>query len=204
MDLGGARIAADPGGRSAAYLRKARTLHQSLTAAVDLGPRRAIPCPDGNGWSPRRPRIGDSNAAWSDVRSTVSHPRPSGRWRVSAILSSMSLDPVVTNPEHYKVVFENDRVRVLEYLDEPGHHTTPHRHPDSVMYTLTSFRRRLVSGGLERDVELSAGSVGWLPAQEHFGENIGDTPTHVLFVELKETVSTGAIEAASDLGPQSS
>jgi len=127
-----------------------------------------------------------------------------GRWCVSAILSSMSLDPVVTNPEQYKVVFENDRVRVLEYLDEPGHHTTPHRHPDSVMYTLTSFRRRLVSGGLERDVELSAGAVGWLSAQEHSGENIGDTPTHVLFVELKETVSTGGIEAASDLGPQSS
>jgi hypothetical protein len=52
----------------------------------------------------------------------------------------MSLDPVVTNPEHYKVVFENDRVRVLEYLDEPGHQTTPHRHPDSVMYTLCCSR----------------------------------------------------------------
>lgn len=116
----------------------------------------------------------------------------------------MSLDPVATNPEHYRVVFENDRVRVLEYVDEPGHRTTPHRHPDSVMYTLTSFRRRLVSGGQERDVELSAGSVGWLAAQEHSGENIGDTPTHVMFVELKEPVSNGSSEAASDVGPQSS
>ena len=26
----------------------------------------------------------------------------------------------------------------------------------------------------------------WLSAQEHYGENIGDTPTHTLFVELKE------------------
>lgn len=31
-----------------------------------------------------------------------------------------------------------------------------------------------------------AGTVGWLPAQQHHGENIGDTPTHVIFVELKE------------------
>ena len=36
----------------------------------------------------------------------------------------MSQDPVTTNPEHYQVVYENDRVRVLEYTDQPGerHH----------------------------------------------------------------------------------
>ena len=98
----------------------------------------------------------------------------------------MSLDPAVTNPEHYRVIFENDQVRVLDYTDEPGDRTTPHAHPDSVMYTLSSFRRRLVSGdGREREVAMEAGHVGWLPAQQHHGENIGDTPTHVVFVELK-------------------
>ena len=69
----------------------------------------------------------------------------------------MSLDPVETNPEHYKVVFENDRVRVLEYTDRPGDRTTPHEHPDSVMHTLSSFRRRLHSGDAQRDVEMPAG-----------------------------------------------
>jgi beta-alanine degradation protein BauB len=98
----------------------------------------------------------------------------------------MSLDPVDTNPEHYRVVFENERVRVLEYTDTPGDRTTPHRHPDSVMYTLSSFRRRLHAGDQHRDVEMSAGFTGWLPAQEHAGENIGDSETHVLFVELKD------------------
>ncbi|MEO7006879.1 MAG: cytoplasmic protein [Terrimesophilobacter sp.] len=90
-----------------------------------------------------------------------------------------------TNPEHYAVMFENDRVRVLEYTDAPGDRTTPHEHPDSVMYTLSTFRRRLHAGGTHRDVELPAGLTSWLPAQQHFGENIGDTETHVLFVELK-------------------
>ena len=83
------------------------------------------------------------------------------------------------------MVFENDRVRVLEYTDRPGDRTTPHAHPDSVMHTLSSFRRRLSSGDQLRDVELPAGLTGWLPAQRHAGENIGDTDTHVLFVELK-------------------
>lgn len=103
----------------------------------------------------------------------------------------MELDPAVTNPEHYTVVFENERVRVLEYTDQPGDATTPHQHPDTVMYTLSSFRRRLVSGDKEREVEMPAGLVGWLPAQQHHGENIGDTPTHVIFVEVKEQ-ATGA------------
>jgi quercetin dioxygenase-like cupin family protein len=104
----------------------------------------------------------------------------------------MSLDPVQTDADHYAVVFENERVRVLEYTDRPGDRTTPHEHPDSVMYTLSSFRRRLHSGDSHRDVELIAGTTGWLPSQQHSGENIGDTPTHVLFVELKESRSDGS------------
>ena len=56
---------------------------------------------------------------------------------------SMSRDPTETNPDLYKVVFENERVRVLEYQDVPGDRTTPHGHPDSVMVTLSDFDRRL-------------------------------------------------------------
>jgi hypothetical protein len=112
----------------------------------------------------------------------------------------MSLDPVQTNPQHYSVVFENDRVRVLEYTDRPGDRTTPHEHPDSVMHTLSSFRRRLISEDAHRDVDMPAGLTGWLPAQRHAGENIGDTPTHVLFVELKDASSVGNGQA--HLGPR--
>jgi hypothetical protein len=112
----------------------------------------------------------------------------------------MSFDPVESNAAHYNVIFENERVRVLEYTDQPGDQTTIHAHPDSVMYTLSSFRRRLVSGGEEREVALEARSVGWLPAQQHHGENIGDTPTHVIFVELKEP--SGSRPGTSTLGPE--
>ncbi len=109
----------------------------------------------------------------------------------------MRLDPITTNPENYKVIFENDQVRVLEYTDKPGHLTTPHEHPDSVMYTLSSFRRRLISDKGHADVEIKAGTTAWLAAQTHAGENIGDTDTHVIFVELK-----GAHSGESALGPQ--
>ncbi|WP_181309989.1 cupin domain-containing protein [Nocardioides campestrisoli] len=110
----------------------------------------------------------------------------------------MSLDPTTTNPDQYKVIFENERVRVLEYVDQPGTVTTPHAHPDSVMYTLSSFRRRLVRGDVQRDVELREGTVSWLPAQQHHGENIGDTPTHAIFVELKDSAEPSA---EGEVGP---
>ena len=53
------------------------------------------------------------------------------------------------------------------------------------MYTLSTFARRLHANGATRDVEIEAGTTGWLPAQIHAGENIGETDTHVIFVELK-------------------
>jgi len=94
-------------------------------------------------------------------------------------------DPARTDPDKYQVVFENDRVRVLEYRDRPGDRTQPHRHPDSVMYILSAFQRRLHADEGIRDVVMVPGGVHWLPAQTHAGENTGTTGTHVLFIELK-------------------
>lgn len=103
----------------------------------------------------------------------------------------MSADPACTDPDNYQVIFENDRVRVLEYRDRPGDKTHPHQHPDSVMYTLSAFQRRLHAYPGTRDVVMEAGRAHWLPAQTHAGENIGSTVTHVLFVELKDASANG-------------
>lgn len=111
----------------------------------------------------------------------------------------MADDPVTTNPELYRVVMENERVRVLEYRDRPGDRTTLHGHPDSVMITMSAFRRRLVHGERSAEVELEAGTVRWLDAQEHLGENIGDSESRSFFVELKEPAPAASAEPR--LGP---
>jgi beta-alanine degradation protein BauB len=103
----------------------------------------------------------------------------------------MTADPVCTDADKYQVIFENDRVRVLEYRDLPGRKTHPHQHPDSVMYTLSAFQRRLHAHQGTRDVVMEPGRAHWLPAQTHAGENTGTTPTHVLFVELKDAGTAG-------------
>ncbi len=98
----------------------------------------------------------------------------------------MSDDPTRTDPDKYQTIFENDRVRVIEYRDTPGARTQPHSHPDSVMYTLSDYQRRLHYADESRDVVIHAGTVHWLPAESHAGENIGTTDSHALFIELKK------------------
>ena len=122
------------------------------------------------------------------------------------------MDPTEASPDLYQVAFENERVRVLKYRDKPGEATKPHDHPDSVMVTLSSFRRRISSGEHSVEVSLGAGEVRWLDAQEHTGENIGDTETVSIFIELKEPsielkepgtepTEPGAAPKATTLGP---
>jgi beta-alanine degradation protein BauB len=111
---------------------------------------------------------------------------PAGGGRPVGAAAAMADDPAVTDPDKYEVLFENDRVRVLEYRDVPGDVTGPHRHPDSVMFALSAFERRLRAGAITRDVVMTRGAARWLPAQAHTGENTGMTMTHVLFIELKD------------------
>ncbi len=101
--------------------------------------------------------------------------------------SAAARDPISTDPDKYKVIFENDRVRVLEYRDKPGQKTAPHFHPDYVLYALTSFRRSLTfpTEGKSGTRDVQAGDVLWGKAQVHIGENVGTTETHVIMVELK-------------------
>jgi quercetin dioxygenase-like cupin family protein len=101
-------------------------------------------------------------------------------------LRDPSRDPVITDSDKYKVILENDRVRVLEYRDSPGQRTSPHHHADFVLCALTAFKRKFVlSDGREAVREVRPGEVAWSKAQSHIGENVGSTDTHVLIIELK-------------------
>ena len=115
-------------------------------------------------------------------------------FRRAVLLGSLALfsapafaqDPIRTDGDKYKVKFENDKVRVLEYRDMPGEKTNQHRHPAFVLYALGPFKRTLtLPGGKVLTREFKAGDVLYSEAQTHIGANVGDTPTHVIIVELK-------------------
>ncbi len=96
-------------------------------------------------------------------------------------------DPLVTDGDKYSVVLENERVRVLRYHDKPGDRTLLHAHSDYVLYAESSFRRRLTfPDGRKQEVDVKAGSVAWMKGHMHIGENIGETNTDVILIELTE------------------
>jgi hypothetical protein len=95
-------------------------------------------------------------------------------------------DAAASDPELYKVVFENDRIRVLEYRDQPGAKTSMHAHPAFLVYALNAFDRRLtLPDGKVLDRSFKPGQILFSEAQTHAGANVGRTPTHIIMVELK-------------------
>lgn len=99
-------------------------------------------------------------------------------------------DAVQTDGDKYRVLLENDCVRVLDYRDRPGETTHQHSHPAFVLYALGPFKRTLtLPDGSVLARQFEEGEVMWSNAQTHVGKNVGETPTHVLMVELKRPPS---------------
>ncbi|MGC1519304.1 MAG: hypothetical protein WA787_11130 [Azonexus sp.] len=97
-------------------------------------------------------------------------------------------DAVQTDGYKYKVILENDCVRVLDYHDLPGEKTHQHKHPPFVLYALSPFKRTLtLPDGKVLTRQFKEGDVMWSEEQTHVGENIGQTPTHVVIMELKKS-----------------
>ncbi len=102
--------------------------------------------------------------------------------------SAFAQDAIQTDGDKYKAILENDCVRVLDYRDNPGEKTHQHKHPPFILYALSSFKRTLtLPDGKIIKREFKEGDVMWSEEQTHIGENVGQTPTHVLIVELKKS-----------------
>ena len=88
--------------------------------------------------------------------------------------------------ESSKVLFENERVRVLEVVFKPGDFASMHHHPDHVIYVVQGGRMRITSEGKPQETDLKQGSVTMLKEQDHEAENVGNTTVDMIVVELKK------------------
>ena len=96
------------------------------------------------------------------------------------------MDPLTAASNVYKLLNENDKVRVLEVVSKPGDIAKMHHHPDHVLYVLKGGKVSLTSGGETQDMEVKTGSVLFLDAQDHEMKNIGKTTIDLIVVELKK------------------
>jgi quercetin dioxygenase-like cupin family protein len=102
------------------------------------------------------------------------------------VLPAMAQDPVKVDAKHYKVVFENDQVRVLRITYGPGEKSVMHDHPASVAVFLTDHHVKFTySDGKTEESHPKPGESSWTPAGKHLPENISDKPFELILVELK-------------------
>lgn len=105
---------------------------------------------------------------------TARMPQPSGE------------DPVKVDPKHYKVEFENDRVRVVRIKYKRGEKSVMHSHPESVAVFLTDAHAKFTyPDGKSEDITAKAGSVQHMDAFTHLPENTSKKSFEVIQVELK-------------------
>jgi len=95
-------------------------------------------------------------------------------------------DPLPMYPDNYRLLFENDRVRVLDFRLRKGDTEKAHHHPAHVAYILEPMRIRFtLADGSTRMREARSGDVLFSEEVVHASENVGDTDAHGILFELK-------------------
>lgn len=101
-------------------------------------------------------------------------------------LLAAAQDPITIDSKHYKILLENDQVRVLKIVYGPHEKSVMHEHPDSVAVYLTDVNSKFtMPDGSSRPSTWKAGSVSFGPAGKHLPENVGAAPFELVLVELK-------------------
>jgi len=98
-----------------------------------------------------------------------------------------SIDALVASPDRFKVLLENDEVRVIEYELLPGQRDQWHTHPPKVSYVISGGTLRIsLDDGSSFEVTETTGSATWMNSLgRHFAENVGPTAVRILLVEVK-------------------
>jgi beta-alanine degradation protein BauB len=120
---------------------------------------------------------------------------------LAALLPALALAPAAqaqdatkVQPRAYRVAFENEQLRVLEFNSRPsmgicGHGV--HSHPARLSIALTPAKARIkLPDGKTFEAENKIGDVWWSEAETHEVENITGKDVRALIVELKGSRKT--------------
>lgn len=107
---------------------------------------------------------------------------------LTRVLAQAPAKPSV--PETSKVLFENDRTRVIEYHTNAGKNICGlglHSHPAHLFIMLTDAKLRVVTpDGKEEIVDCKAGETGWEPTVTHRAENLDGKNAGCYLIEFKD------------------
>ena len=98
-------------------------------------------------------------------------------------------DPVQVAPNNFKVLLENDQVRVLDFHSK-GEKVPMHSHPTYFTYDISGSGKTIYTSpdGKTTEREYKPGQITWNGATTHATQSNGEI--HVLLVELKTQPAT--------------
>ena len=100
----------------------------------------------------------------------------------------LNIDALNASPANFKLLLENDYVRVLEYTLQPGQKDTPHTHPPKSSYVVQGGKIKVFTDkGEELIFDETAGTAEWSEyVGKHQVENIGSTSVKIILTEVKQ------------------
>lgn len=106
---------------------------------------------------------------------------------VNPPVRAKELDPVLIDPKHNILLFENDQVRVFRSWREPGASERFHEHTGAgrVGVFLTDIDATIRSDGPETKLHAGAGDVSWSGPAKHAATNTGARKFEMIVVEVK-------------------
>ena len=85
------------------------------------------------------------------------------------------IDPCEVSPSHYRDLFSNEHLRVVEMSLPAGEKDNEHSHPNETAYFIKGGKLRIYVGDESMEAEIPDGHVMYHEAWTHTVENIGDT-----------------------------
>ena len=105
---------------------------------------------------------------------------------LACAVPAFAQDATKVDSKHYKVEFENSRVRIVRAKYGPHEKSVMHSHPNLVAIFQTNGRVKFTyPDGKSEERDLTAGQALWTPATRHLPENLTDSEMEVILVEMK-------------------
>src|SRR5437868_7500065 len=99
------------------------------------------------------------------------------------------LDPVVVDPVHFKVEYEDAKIRVLRFRLLPGENSPMQEHAGRTVVSLTNSKVRLtLDDGTLREQEFHAGEALHFGPARYLVENVGSEAVETVSTEFKDQV----------------
>lgn len=99
----------------------------------------------------------------------------------------LNIDAVKASPGIFKILLENEHVRVIEYSLKPGEKDEWHTHPAKSSYVVSSGKLKVhLENGETILADEKAGTASWMDyVGKHYVENIGSTTVTIVLTEIK-------------------